>query len=97
MKASAALLCLLLTAATLTTQVPAQTDQMSRNTCCYSFNTRKIPKKMLDNYRITSGQCPMGAVVFKTKRGKEICANPRHYWVMDSIKHLNKKTQTLKP
>ncbi|XP_051014078.1 C-C motif chemokine 8-like [Acomys russatus] len=103
MKISVALLCLLLLAITVIPGEMAQPelvpDAMSLQVhCCYSVINRKIPFQRLQSYRrLSTIQCPMEAVIFKTKRGRLICADPRQKWVNDYMMLLDQMSPTLQP
>ncbi|XP_058415313.1 C-C motif chemokine 14-like isoform X1 [Diceros bicornis minor] len=56
--------------------------------CCFSYITRTIPRNRITHYYETSSQCSKPGVVFITKKGHSICANPSDAWVQDYIKVL---------
>ncbi|XP_062031236.1 C-C motif chemokine 2-like [Lepus europaeus] len=90
MKVSAALLCLLLLAATCSSQALAQTEtKPAPATCCLSFVRKRIPPQRLVSYQKTSKACVKEAVIFRTRRDLEVCADPTQKWVQDSMRVLD--------
>ncbi|KAI5222745.1 C-C Motif Chemokine 3-Like 1 [Manis pentadactyla] len=72
----AALAVLLLTAAFCSQTCPALFGANTPTACCFFYVSRKIPRKFVDNYYETSSQCSKPGVIFQTKRGRQICADP---------------------
>ncbi|XP_059990468.1 C-C motif chemokine 14-like [Lagenorhynchus albirostris] len=54
--------------------------------CCYSYLTRPIRKHWISRYYETGGLCSKPGIVFITKNGRQLCANPSDDWVQDYIK-----------
>ncbi|XP_074869859.1 C-C motif chemokine 3-like [Carettochelys insculpta] len=49
--------------------------------CCFSHTARPIPRKTVVGYYETSSKCSLAAVVFITKKGRAVCADPSKSWV----------------
>ncbi|XP_002719291.3 C-C motif chemokine 14 [Oryctolagus cuniculus] len=58
--------------------------------CCFSYITRIVPRQRIIDYYETSSECSKPGIVFITKKGYSICANPRDDWVQDYIRDLEK-------
>ncbi|XP_034363438.1 C-C motif chemokine 8-like [Arvicanthis niloticus] len=98
MKICAVLLCLMLIAVTVSPMELAGSDEPSLQVCCFSVTNKKIPLRILQSYeRINNSQCPREAVIFHTKRGISVCADPTAKWVNAYMKILDQKSQILQP
>uniref|UniRef100_A0A8D2CQ89 C-C motif chemokine n=1 Tax=Sciurus vulgaris TaxID=55149 RepID=A0A8D2CQ89_SCIVU len=56
--------------------------------CCFSFVSRQIPRKFIADYFETSSQCSQPGVIFLTKRGRQVCADPSEAWVEEYVADL---------
>ncbi|KAM9688313.1 lymphotactin-like [Trichechus inunguis] len=61
---------------------------------CVSLHTRSLPVQKIKSYTIKEGS--MKAVIFITKRGLKICADPQAEWVKTAVRSLDKKSTTRK-
>uniref|UniRef100_U3KH09 Chemokine interleukin-8-like domain-containing protein n=1 Tax=Ficedula albicollis TaxID=59894 RepID=U3KH09_FICAL len=56
--------------------------------CCFTYRQHKIPWKLVRRHYTTSSSCPQPAIVFVTKEGRQVCANPKHTWVRSYLQIL---------
>ncbi|NXR60400.1 CCL4 protein, partial [Rhadina sibilatrix] len=87
MKVSAAGLALLLISASFsqTFSGPAGLDIPM---CCFTFRQRQLPWKLIRRHYSTGSSCPQPAIVFVTKGGHQVCANPKNTWVQGYLQIL---------
>ncbi|XP_006833677.1 PREDICTED: c-C motif chemokine 8 [Chrysochloris asiatica] len=99
MKVSTEFLSLLLVVATFSSPTLAQAVSVSIPiTCCFKVISQKIPIQKLMTYtKITNSQCPQEAMIFRTTKANEVCADIKDKWVQKSMDYLDLKSQTPKP
>ncbi|XP_036624056.1 C-C motif chemokine 3-like [Trichosurus vulpecula] len=94
MKVSVAALSILLVMAfsSLTSSAPMGTNAP---TCCYSYASKQIPRKIVITYYKTSGLCSQPGVIFINTKGGQKCANPKDDWVQKYMAdpELNREAQ----
>ncbi|XP_003795673.1 C-C motif chemokine 3-like [Otolemur garnettii] len=56
--------------------------------CFFSYISQQIPLKFVDDYHESSSQCSKPAVIFLTKRGRLVCADPSEAWVQEHVTNL---------
>ncbi|NXV71936.1 CCL4 protein, partial [Atlantisia rogersi] len=59
--------------------------------CCLSYTSRQLPRSFVVEYYETNSQCPRPAIVFVTRKGQHICANPEQDWVQEYVNNLKLK------
>uniref|UniRef100_A0A5F5PT78 C-C motif chemokine n=1 Tax=Equus caballus TaxID=9796 RepID=A0A5F5PT78_HORSE len=67
---------------------PTQLGSDPPTACCFSYTLRKLPRNFVVDYYETSSLCSQPAVVFQTKKGRQVCANPSDDWVQEYMDDL---------
>ncbi|XP_044849296.1 C-C motif chemokine 4-like [Mauremys mutica] len=88
MKVSVAALALLLIAAFCSPASSAPIGSDPPTACCFSYTARQIPRNFVKDYYSTSSMCSQPGIVFITKKGRELCANPSDSWVQEYVTDL---------
>ncbi|XP_004480057.2 C-C motif chemokine 4-like [Dasypus novemcinctus] len=83
-----ALSLLMLVAAFCSPALSAPMGSDPPTACCFSYTLRKLPRNFVTDYYETSSLCSQPAVVFQTKKGRQICANPSEPWVQEYMDDL---------
>ncbi|XP_045427133.1 C-C motif chemokine 26 isoform X2 [Pipistrellus kuhlii] len=64
--------------------------------CCLQFSQRTLPWNLVQSYEFTRSSCTQKAVIFTTKKGRKVCAQPKENWVRRYILLLKaQQNQTL--
>ncbi|XP_039584827.1 C-C motif chemokine 5-like [Passer montanus] len=64
-------------------------ENNARNTpCCYSYISRPVARRVIVSAYLTRENCPMPAVVLITRKGTQLCADPRANWVQKYLEDL---------
>ncbi|XP_025966666.2 C-C motif chemokine 4-like [Dromaius novaehollandiae] len=87
MKVSVAVFTALLITA-FYSQTSSAPDGPDLPNCCFSYTSRKLPRRLILRYYSTSSNCSLPAIVFITKKGRQVCANPSDTWVLSYLQNL---------
>ncbi|XP_022408297.1 C-C motif chemokine 5 [Delphinapterus leucas] len=88
MKVCAAALAVILAMAALCAPASASPYASDTTPCCFAYLSRPLPRAHLREYFYTSSKCSMAAVVFITRKNRQVCANPEKKWVKEYINAL---------
>ncbi|XP_069867300.1 lymphotactin-like [Dipodomys merriami] len=66
-------------------------SEVPEKSFCMSFTTQKLKINRIKTYVIKEGG--MKAVIFITRRGLKICADPQASWVKDAIKSVDNRSR----
>ncbi|XP_056110695.1 C-C motif chemokine 19a.1 [Rhinichthys klamathensis goyatoka] len=79
---------------------PAEAQADLALDCCLTVSYKSIPKHILLTYRkqFKGDGCPRDAVIFTTRKGRNLCAPPaaEEQWVEENIKFLDTRLKNCK-
>ncbi|KAB0402070.1 hypothetical protein E2I00_003236 [Balaenoptera physalus] len=71
--------------------LPGVGSEVPDKTICVSLTTQRLPIKKLKTYTIKEGF--MKAVIFITRRGLKVCADPQVEWVKKAVQTIDKSSR----
>ncbi|KAJ1074435.1 hypothetical protein CapIbe_013998 [Capra ibex] len=66
-------------------------SEVLEKSICVSLTTQRLPVKNIKTYTIKEGS--MKAVIFITRRGLKVCADPHVEWVKKAVRTIDKSTR----
>ncbi|KAB0402069.1 hypothetical protein E2I00_003235, partial [Balaenoptera physalus] len=66
-------------------------SEVLEKTICVSLTTQRLPIKNIKTYTIKEGS--MKAVIFITRRGLKVCADPQVEWVKKAVRTIDKSSR----
>lgn len=69
--------------------------QVAYDDCCFKYvkqMSHRTQKHAVDHRaQVPDGGCNIPAVIFKMRKGRELCADPSERWVTELMKTIDKK------
>ncbi|NWV25587.1 CCL3 protein, partial [Origma solitaria] len=56
--------------------------------CCFRYISRRVPLSLIHSAYRTSNSCSKPAVVLVTRKGMNVCTDPKAPWVQKYLKHF---------
>ncbi|XP_020034468.1 lymphotactin-like [Castor canadensis] len=69
-------------------------NEVPEKSICVSLTTQRLPVNRIKTYTIKEGS--MKAVIFITRRGLKVCADPQANWVKAAVKSVDFRSTTRK-
>ncbi|XP_019401990.1 PREDICTED: C-C motif chemokine 4-like [Crocodylus porosus] len=88
MKVTVAALAVVLIAALCSQASSSPIGSDPPTACCFTYTARQIPRNFVKDYYYTNSMCSQPAIVFITRKGREICANIEEPWVQKYVSDL---------
>ncbi|XP_053463510.1 lymphotactin [Nycticebus coucang] len=66
-------------------------SEIPEKSICVSLTTRQLPVNRIKTYTIKEGS--IKAIIFITKRGLKVCADPQAKWVKSAVEIINGKSK----
>ncbi|XP_036842753.1 C-C motif chemokine 4-like [Oncorhynchus mykiss] len=92
-RAPVIVLLVLLAVGLFTTEASAAKQARRRRFCCQSYTGGEIPFEVIVGYTLqtTTEICRIPAIIFHTKNGKDLCADPSQSSVIQHVNRLRDK------
>ncbi|KAL4698154.1 C-C motif chemokine 20 isoform X1 [Piliocolobus tephrosceles] len=71
----------------------SKSEAASNFDCCLRYTDRILHPKFIVGFtqQLANETCDINAVIFHTRKGLSVCANPKQTWVKFIVRHLSKK------
>ncbi|KAG7487438.1 hypothetical protein MATL_G00023320 [Megalops atlanticus] len=67
------------------------------STCCLKVSETRLSRDRIKDYTVQrAGVCPVNAIVFRTKIGKQVCSDPAKDWVKRAMKTVDTRKEESK-
>uniref|UniRef100_A0A3B3R8C6 C-C motif chemokine n=1 Tax=Paramormyrops kingsleyae TaxID=1676925 RepID=A0A3B3R8C6_9TELE len=64
-------------------------DGSGLDQCCFTYFPGRLRMDLIVGYVETSMKCPEPGIILYTKKGNEVCVDPRAHWVQGVKKRLD--------
>ncbi|XP_016053206.1 PREDICTED: C-C motif chemokine 20 [Miniopterus natalensis] len=75
----------------------SRSEAASTFDCCLRYTEQVIPSKFLKGFiqQLANEACDINAVIFHTKKGFAVCADPKKKWVKHAVHVLSQRVRRM--